>query len=57
MLNKTAVIPCVRELEMEKFQVCAALGKAILHQLGAPLVLKHLLPILVLVPLIAMHKG
>lgn len=57
MLNKTGVIPSVRELEMGKFQVCAALGKAILHQLGAPSVLKHLLPILVLVPLVVMHKG
>lgn len=57
MLNKTGVISPVGELDMEHFQVCAALGRSILQQLSVPSVLKQLLPILVLSPLVAMHKG
>lgn len=42
---------------MENFQVHTTLGEAVLQQLGAPLVLRHLLPVLVLPLLVAMHKG
>lgn len=57
MLNKTGVIPSVKELNMENFQVCAALDKAFPQQLSAPSVLKHLLPTLALAPLVVTHQG